>query len=86
MKSPQETIRQAVTEALAETIRNAGREAPDVIFDSHSLSDDLQLDSLDFAVVVVQLEQRLGMDPFRQAGGSIRTVGELVERYLQHHA
>ena len=79
-----ERIRETVIESLSAVLRNAGRDAPETILDTHTLADELRIDSLDFAVVVVDLERRLGMDPFRQTGGSIRTVGELIQRYQQH--
>ncbi len=39
------------------------------------------LDSLDLAQLVVALEQRLGVDPFRKQGSPIRTFGDLINAY-----
>lgn len=43
------------------------------------------LDSLDFAELVVRLEEALGVDPFAQswAPRSVDTVGRLIEIYEQ---
>jgi acyl carrier protein len=47
------------------------------------LADQLRIDSLDLAVIVVELERKTGRDPFRQFSGSVRTVGDLVAMYEQ---
>lgn len=74
-------IRQAVTQAVSATLRQAGREVPNPLEDDTLLNEGLHLDSLDLAVVVVELERQLGVDPFRQAGTAIRTLGDLVAMY-----
>lgn len=48
---------------------------------SSALRSDLQFDSLDIAVLLVRLEDRLGVDPFLTTGRVIGTVGELVQAY-----
>ena len=48
----------------------------------HSLTNDLGLDSLDFAQVVYELEMRLGTVTFsREAASGIVTLGDLVSIY-----
>ena len=57
---------------------------PGSLEDSRGLfADGIGLDSLDFATVVVYLEQRLGFDPFRagQVDRLPATVGQLVSIY-----
>ena len=72
--------RATIEKVIRSVLRDTGREAPP-LFDDALLLDQLQLDSLDFAVVVVGLERELGIDPFRTAAPRIRTLGELVELY-----
>ncbi len=45
----------------------------------------LGLDSLDWAAVVVQLEDRLGLDPFAEGGmPSLVTLGDFIAFYQAH--
>ncbi len=74
-------IRQAVAHTVSVTLRQAGRQVPDPLGDETLLNEELHLDSLDLAVVVVELERQLGVDPFRQPGTAIRTLGDLVAVY-----
>ncbi len=76
-------IRSAVLQAIDLSLRNSGRSLPADPQDGDRLSDALGLDSLDFAVTVVELERVLGCDPFRQGGRSVRTLGDLVQLYEQ---
>lgn len=53
---------------------------------SDSLSNDWEflnegLDSLDLATLLIILEDKIGVDPFRQGFKSFSTIGELVELY-----
>lgn len=72
--------RLVVENVIRNVLRDAGREVPPLTDDA-LLSDQLRLDSLDFAVVVVGLEREIGVDPFRTASPRIRTFGELVRLY-----
>lgn len=74
------TTRDAVLAAVRNAMREAGQEVAD-IQDSDHLGDTLKLSSLDFAVVVVNLETTLGVDPFRKAAPRVQTFGQLVELY-----
>ncbi len=51
--------------------------------DRDTLNSDLGLDSLDLAVLVVTLEQRLGVDPFRDGSTAVHTLGDLVDVYVE---
>ena len=53
-----------VCEVIAQVMAESGRQAS-AIEDSHALRQELQLDSLDLAVIVVRLEEKLHVDPFR---------------------
>jgi acyl carrier protein len=39
------------------------------------------MDSLDLAVLVVELEERIGKDPFKDGFVNFRTAGELADLY-----
>jgi acyl carrier protein len=73
-------LRETIEQAIHEVLAGSGR-APKAICPEHALSAEIGLDSLDVAQVVVLLEQRLGVDPFRVGGRSIRTFGDLHLAY-----
>ena len=78
--SASDPISQAVIETISQVLRNSARPVPQMD-ESTSFSDSIRLDSLDFAVIVVQLEQKLGADPFRQGAQPVATVGEFIQLY-----
>lgn len=49
--------------------------------DSVFLSSNLDMDSLDLATLIVQLEEIIGLDPFRDGFKEFKTVGELAKLY-----
>ena len=61
-------------------LTDSGRDVRE-ISDDDTFMDTIGLDSLDLAVMVVGLEQSLGVDPFREGAQAVQTVGELVELY-----
>ena len=75
-------IRQTIVDTINKIRTDLGREklTPD---DSHALTGELGLDSLDLAQLVVSLEKDLGVDPFRDGSATARTLGELVQVYEQ---
>ena len=73
-------VHQIVTRVIQRVYSDSGR-TPRNISDDDTFTDTLQLDSLDLAVMVVGLEQELGVDPFRNGASPVRTVGELVALY-----
>jgi acyl carrier protein len=79
------TVRSTIQSVLSNVLRDAGREVPE-FSDEALLAGTIQLDSLDFAVVIVNLEREFGVDPFRKSTQRIRTFGELVNLYEEHVA
>jgi len=73
-------LRPIVCETIRQVLQDSGREAGDISADD-TLREGLQLDSLDLAVVVVRLEQCLGVDPFRQHRQPVHTVRDLIRAY-----
>jgi len=69
-----------VIEVFADVFRNKGLNPPPM--DASTVLDaSLGLESLDFAEVVVRLEEKFGKDPFASGMPSIRTVGDLARLY-----
>lgn len=75
-------LQQTIERAILDVLTSSGRK-PRSLEPEHALSADIGLDSLDVAQVVVLLEQRLGVDPFRVGGRAIRTLGDLQDAYRQ---
>jgi len=69
---------QLVKTAIDEVLDESGRERTCDIMSNTRLRIDLDLDSLDLAVMTVKLEARTGVDVF--AKGIVSTVGEIVSR------
>lgn len=75
-----EQVQTAVAQVINRVLTDSGRPARQ--FQSQeTLIRDIGLDSLDLAVLVVGLEQALGVDPFRAGAPPVQTFGELVELY-----
>jgi len=67
-----------VKNAIDEVLDDSGRERSRDINSQTRLRADLDLDSLDLAVLTVKLEAKTGVDVFIK--GIVTTVGELVSR------
>ena len=77
-------VRQVITDAITELLKEEGIEAPPLNDDTILLSTEL--DSLGFAVLVVRLEDYLGYDPFTSMKEAIypKTLKDLIEIYEQY--
>lgn len=76
--SPTET---KVISALEAVFENKGQSAPEMTPDT-ALDGSLGLESLDFAELVVRLEQEFGKDPFSTDGvPQVNTVRQLAALY-----
>ncbi|MCA9500478.1 MAG: acyl carrier protein [Nitrospira sp.] len=74
-------IQSKVTATLRTIFQNKG-ETPPAINAGTSLDQSFGLDSIDYAELVVRLEQELGIDPFSEGSfPSINTVEDLVAIY-----
>ena len=60
------------------TLADKGAQAGDLASDTRLLGGDLNLDSLDLAAIVVELEQATGHDPFGGGFVDFQTIGELA--------
>ena len=72
---------QLICSKIRTTLIDKGESVGDVDASTTLLGGNLQLDSLDLAAIVVELEQATGRDPF--AGGFVefQTVQELAELF-----
>lgn len=74
------TIRTTVMDVIAEVGQQHDRQLAPLADDLPLL--DSGLDSLCIAVLVALLDDRLGVDPFAQAGGALPvTVGDFIALY-----
>lgn len=80
--------RRAIEEEIAVVLTEAGREVPPISDSTSLMRGGMGLDSMDFAVLVVRLEQRLNCDPFNSTTLEKfpTTVGELASLYEQTRA
>jgi acyl carrier protein len=80
-----EDLYPVVTRAIEEVLDENRK--PRVAFDRKSrILQDLDLDSLNLALLIVKLEERTGRDPFRDGFENFQTVGELVDLYQKADA
>ncbi|MBI1674474.1 MULTISPECIES: phosphopantetheine-binding protein [unclassified Shewanella] len=61
-------------------IEAKGEICPNISLNNHFLND-LPMDSLDLATLIVSLEMSTGIDPFREGFKTFHTVGELINLY-----
>ena len=69
--------------AIREVLGNKAVEVPDLGLTT-PIDDSLDMDSLDWAEVVIRLEEELGIDPFEnQDAGSmeLNTIADMVSLY-----
>ena len=76
-------VRSKVAEVINRILTDSGRPKVE-LQDTDILTETVGLDSLDLAVLVVGLEQSLGIDPFRQGAQPVPTFGQLCDLYHQH--
>ena len=76
-------VKNAVVEVIRAVAHERGLQLPD-IKDDTEIVDELGFASLTVAALIANLEERLGVDPFRSDDvmiTDIRTVGDLVRAY-----
>jgi acyl carrier protein len=75
-----ENVRTQVQATIQQVLETSNRKRQS-FEDDDLLFVEIGLDSLDLAQVVVALEQRFGVDPFRKGGPPVRNFGDLVRAY-----
>jgi len=78
MNCESEKLHASILRHVNHVLETSGRSPLNSLKSSDSLSQDLQLDSLELAELTVLLESEFGIDVFDK--GIVRTVGEIVER------
>lgn len=73
-------IKNLIIEETRRVIAEKGTDCPSITLESEFLND-LPMDSLDLATLIVSLEISTGLDPFREGFKTFHTVGELISLY-----
>ncbi len=68
---------------VARTLKDKGAPAPAITAETELLSGALKFDSLDLAMLVRELEDVVGHDPFSEGFIEFRTAGELAKLYTK---
>lgn len=76
----QPNVADAVAQVINRVLTDSGRSSRS-FQDDDTLTGAIGLDSLDLAVLVVGLDQALGVDPFRAGARPVQTYGELIHLY-----
>lgn len=79
----EEQILGEISKAVAQILSDKGLPAPTLTADTELLGGELQIDSLDLAMLVREMEERVGHDPFQDGFIDFRTVGELAKLYVK---
>ncbi len=70
-----------ISEILTRRVADRGALLPPLRNETVLLGSELGIDSLDLAVLVIELEERTGQDPFKNGFRPFTTVGELASLY-----
>jgi acyl carrier protein len=79
----EQQVLQQINELLAELMKAKGSPAPRVGADTELLGGEIDIDSLDLATLVRELEESIGFDPFADGFIEFRTAGELAKLYVR---
>jgi acyl carrier protein len=73
-------LSQTIIDETRQIIEQKGVLCPDITLSTLFLQD-LPMDSLDLATLIVSLEISTGLDPFRDGFKTFHNVGQLIELY-----
>ncbi len=74
-------VDEAIVEYINRVRAQKGLEVMSASKDTELIGEKSGLDSLDLAVLVTELEQKTGKDPFKDGFIMFRTIGELTVLY-----
>jgi acyl carrier protein len=77
-----DTMLQQIAAVVNRLLSDKGAAAAAISNDTQLLGGDVDMDSLDLAMLVRELEDVVGADPFRDGFIEFRTAGELATLYL----
>ena len=72
-----------IVEIMGRTLADKGVSHPKIIESSELLAGDLGFDSLDLALLVRELEDIVGHDPFQDGFIEFKTIGQLADLYAK---
>lgn len=72
-----------ITTIVVRTLDDKGLKAPSIDSSTELLGGALKIDSLDLAMLVRELEDVVGHDPFAEGFIEFRTAGELAKLYAR---
>ncbi|MCR6645556.1 MAG: acyl carrier protein [Terricaulis sp.] len=72
-----------ITAIVTRILDDKGLPAPAITPDTELLGGELKIDSLDLAMLVRELEDVIGHDPFAEGFIEFRTAGELAKLYAK---
>jgi acyl carrier protein len=70
-----------ITKSVSDRIKEKGLQVPELRAETRMLGGELPLDSLDVAVIVIDMQQQVGVDPFASGFVEFYTIGELASLY-----
>lgn len=74
-----------IVDSLREFLAEKNLAVPDTLGpESSFLQGDLPMDSLDLAILLLILEEKIGRDPFRDGFKVFNTVADLAAIYAEH--
>jgi acyl carrier protein len=79
----EEQILAEIGKAVGQIMSDKGLDAPAIGADTELLGGDLAIDSLDLAMLVREMEERVGFDPFQDGFIDFRTAGEMAKLYVK---
>lgn len=72
-----------ISTIVARILDDKGLPAPEISASTELLGGGVNIDSLDLAMLVRELEDLLGFDPFAEGFIEFRTAGELAQLYVK---
>jgi acyl carrier protein len=79
----EQTVFSKIEEIVTRLLDDKGRDPVKLTATSELLGGDVGIDSLDLAMLVRELEEVVGYDPFADGFIEFRTVGELAKLYVR---
>jgi acyl carrier protein len=79
----EQQVLEQINELLAGLMNAKGSPVPRVVADTELLGGEIDIDSLDLATLVRELEESIGFDPFADGFIEFRTAGELAKLYVR---
>lgn len=76
-------VLEQIEKIVQRTLSDKGMKAPAITAESELLGEEVGIDSLDLAMLVRELEDVVGHDPFQDGFIDFRTAGELAKLYVK---